>query len=328
MKANQGMDSSNQIEESAAAWLARRDGGAWSDADQRSLTQWLQASTAHRVAFIRLEAAWNQARRLKALGAGAQPGVVPAPSHVVPSSIRTSRVFAIAATLVLSVGLAFWGYQHLSRAESYVTAIGGLASVPMSDGSQVTLNTNSEIHVDVSARERRVELDQGEAFFQVAKDASRPFVVSAGTENIVAVGTQFSVRREAGLLRVIVTEGRVRLERADGKSAELDAGSIAQSTGSGLVIQEKPLSEVEDYLSWRGGFLIFRATTLADAVTEFNRYTVRKIVIEDPAVAQIRIGGNFRSNNVGAFVRLLQDGFGVHAEQRGAEILLTRVGDL
>jgi transmembrane sensor len=349
------MDSSIQIEQTAAAWLARRDGDEWTDADQAQLGSWLDASIAHRVAFIRLEAAWRQALRLKALGAGAPVGVIPAParwrfspffnrarSSSVPTAVvdadrplSTStravklRRWALAASIILTVGVLVWSGDFLRARQSYSTAVGGLASVPMSDGSKVTLNTNSEIRVAVTDTERHVDLEQGEAFFQVAKDPSRPFVVRAGDERIIAVGTQFSVRRDANSVQVIVTEGRVRVEQAGGKSArvppaELSAGSVARSGGEGVLIQRKPVREVEDYLSWRSGYLIFRETSLAEAVAEFNRYNARKIVIEDSAVAEIRIGGNFRSDNVEAFLRLLQDGFDVHVENRGEQLVLKR----
>jgi len=198
----------------------------------------------------------------------------------------------------------------------------------MPDGSKVTLNTNSEIRVAVTETERRVTLDKGEAFFEVAKDPRRPFVVHAGDKQIVAVGTKFSVRRDADAVRVVVTEGRVRLERSSASGAaplaQLSAGTIARAAGAGTLVQEKPLDEAEEFLSWRTGFLVFRDTTLGDAVAEFNRYNMHKIVIEDPAVAAMHVGGSFRSTNVDAFVRLLQEGFQIHVDQRDEQIVLTR----
>ena len=352
------MASSVQIEEVAAAWLAKRDSGQWRDADQTALTLWLQASTAHRVAFVRLEAAWHGAQRLRALGAGSTPGEVPPPGHwrLSPSFENTSGpcandatveripeargehratgVFgrpaqyrALAASVVLMVALGT-GWYVWPRGPIYRTPIGGLASVPMPDGSKVTLNTNSEIRVAVTETERRVTLDKGEAFFEVAKDPRRPFVVHAGDKQIVAVGTKFSVRRDADAVRVVVTEGRVRLERSSASGAaplaQLSAGTIARAAGAGTLVQEKPLDEAEEFLSWRTGFLVFRDTTLGDAVAEFNRYNMHKIVIEDPAVAAMHVGGSFRSTNVDAFVRLLQEGFQIHVDQRDEQIVLTR----
>lgn len=317
------MDSSIQIEQDAAAWLAKRDGGNWTEADQAALDGWLQASTAHRVAFIRLQAVWQQALRLRVLK-HAQPQALDSHSR----TLRAPR-WAIAASVVLVAGLLAWtAYSWLPRA-SYSTAVGGLASVPMTDGSKVMLNTNSEIRVRLTDSERRVNLDHGEAFFKVAKDPSRPFVVIAGGERIIAVGTEFSVRRDGDGVRVAVTEGVVRVEpsrRSTGgrPPAELTAGSVARSGGEGVLIQHRALQEVEDSLSWRRGYLVFRDTTLAEAVAEFNRYTTNTIVIEDEEMSAMRIGGAFRSDNVDAFLRLLREGFDIQVEAHGEQLLLKR----
>lgn len=360
---NPSMDSSIQIEERAARWLAQRDSGEWSESDEAAFNAWLGQSTLHVVAFVRLEAAWKHAKRLKALSAGVSPGSVPSPeewqlapffdverqtpaSEVTelstetpvpdsPSSKRPAQVlpvkrWAVAASLLIAIGasiaLSMWPFDP-----TYRTPVGGIASVPMSDGSKVTLNTDSKIRLAVTETERRVELEKGEAFFEVVKDPNRPFVVEAGGKRVIAVGTRFSVRRDGSDVRVFITEGRVRIEdeeesvtkRNDDKLVTLSAGSIARASDAGVLIQEKTVPEVEGYLSWRTGHLIFRDVALTDAIAEFNRYNTRKIVIEDPAVAAIRVSGKFRSTQFEAFVRLMEDGFPVRARRVGDRIVLT-----
>ncbi len=349
------MSKVREIEEIAADWIAKRDSSEWSEPDADALARWLAADTGHRVAFVRLEAAWKQANRLKALGAGVPPGVIPEPSswraspfferaerkaapvgqpHEAMSDVtvrRRSKSFlavASAATVLLAVVVFAWR-GDLSGRTSYSTMVGAVSSVPIADGSTVTLNTNSLIRVAVSESERRIDLNRGEAFFDVAKDPTRPFVVVAGNRRVVAVGTKFSVRRDeagTGEIRVIVTEGRVRIEPIKGDAeaipAELTAGAIARGSGESVLIQKRPLDEIEETLSWRNGYLVFRDTPLADAVMEFNRYNNRRVVIDDPDLAQIPIGGNFRATNLDAFVRLLEEGFGVSADIRGEEIIL------
>jgi transmembrane sensor len=236
----------------------------------------------------------------------------------------------VAASVVLTFAFGI-GWYFWPAGPAYETSVGGVEAVALSDGSNVTLNTNSEIRVALTDTERHIELMRGEAFFDVAKDPARPFVVLAGGQRVVAVGTKFSVRRaerRADEVRVVVTEGRVRVGPVAGVApelppAEVAAGSIARAGGAGVLIEEQPARPVDEYLSWRSGYLVFRATALADAVAEFNRYNTTKLVIEDPAVAAIEIGGNFRSTNVDAFVRLLKDGFSIRVEQRGDEIVLT-----
>jgi transmembrane sensor len=204
----------------------------------------------------------------------------------------------------------------------------------MSDGSKVTLNTDSRIRVAVTQTERRVELQQGEAFFEVAKDPSRPFVVTVGEKRVIAVGTAFSVRRNGNEVRVAITDGRVRFEDAeqppmapgtgvDEKILTLPAGSIARATNAGVLVQRRPIPEIQSDLSWRTGYLIFHDMALADAIAEFNRYNVRKIFIDDPTVATIRVSGKFRSTQIEAFVRLLEEGFPVRAQSVGDRIVLT-----
>jgi len=354
-----------EIEATAADWFAKREGGRWRAEDQAHLEVWLDASTANRIAYIRLQAAWERSGRLKALGAGVATGTIPprdswgfaaspkgaspvfspetldrqelqgadpedylqqTPNTRAVSSRRFVRAMAISLTIVMVVGTA---WQFLSyNASSYTTPIGAISTVPLSDGSKITLNTNSQIRVALNASERRIELDQGEAYFEVAKDAARPFIVAIADKRVIAVGTKFSIRREHDDIRVLVTEGRVRIEsnRSSSRTSEtqLTAGSEARTAQAAVLVDQPPPMEVEQLLSWRTGYIVFRDTSLADAVADFNRYTNRKIVIEDPAIANIRIGGNFRSDNADAFLSLIQSGFSIRVEQHSDRIVLTQ----
>ena len=204
--------------------------------------------------------------------------------------------------------------------------------MPMTDGSKVTLNTDSEIRVAMSDTERRIDLEHGEAFFEVVKDPGRPFVVRVGDKRIVAIGTKFSVRRDVGPraddIQVVVTEGAVRVESTSGRGVEnaaarrLAAGSVVRANRDGLLVQRKKVPEAEEQLSWRSGVLVFRDVTLAQAAAEFNRYNPRQIQIEDAATGALQIAGNFRTTNVDAFVRLLEQGYPVRTRLDGDAIVL------
>lgn len=380
------MESHQEIEDQAAAFLARRDSGNWTQIDQAELEQWLTESTARRVGFLRLEAVWDEARRLRALSAGLSPGAVPPPGrwrHTpffdsdpspplrdgVPASsspvhavsnqdgrwprIRMGLV-AFAATILCALGVGAY-FRSPPSGDRYSTPIGGIASVPLADGSHLTLNTATDLRVELTPQERHVRLEDGEAFFQVAKDPNRPFVVEVGNQRVIAVGTEFAVRRTGDDMRIVVTEGKVRVESgsADGTSGAshlatahgrqrvlgvstemaqgrrpgevfLTAGSVASAGDDGVVVEQKPLSEAEDDLTWRHGYLTFHDASLEDAVEEFNRYNAHKIVIQDPAVAAIRISGSFRALNYEAFVRVLGDGFAIHASSTDDTTTLTR----
>lgn len=338
----------------AANWLARRDGEAWSQADAAALEAWLAVDVAHRVAFLRLQAAWDESRRLQALGAGcklsglpprghwSQPvrghGVTsiesagtptPAPADAgeqAPAArprrqaSRTTRMLAM-FSICACVLLAGWGWQRYTRvlSSSHRTALGGLETLSLADGSITTLASDSRIDVHLSRRERRIELRHGEAIFDVAKETGRPFVVDTGALQVVAVGTRFSVRRDARDLRVVVTEGTVRLQSRAGGTAVgpttlLPAGSVALVRDDGVLVRSVPIADAERLLDWREGLLVFRDNTLAEVAAEFNRYNTRKLLIADDAVGALRIGGSFRWDNAQAFVRLLERGFPVRAE--------------
>lgn len=380
------MESHSQIEDEVAERLAQRDSGSWSENDETRFQEWVAASTARRVAYLRLKSTWDAAARLRVLracaahegGAPASGGVLPPggvpppgewrrspffelsvthglataprkhafvdaepeavgpgtapasrphsdPGSVLRAATRRQLRFAGAAGFVLAMATAF-GLYHLWSAggERYATPVGGFASVPMADGSNVTLNTDSVIRVNITGTERRVQLDQGEAFFDVARDAARPFVVRAGNKRVVAVGTRFSVQRLEDDVRVVVTEGKVRVESAQSPPVLVAAGNVARAADMAVVVQQAPPPRVEEYLSWREGYLRFHEMALADAVAEMNRYNTRKIVIDDPRLAAVRISGTFRPTQYEAFVRVLQDGFSIQARNTGERILLTQ----
>lgn len=348
-----------QVEREAALWLARRDAGAWGERQQVALDAWLDEAVAHRVAFLRLEAAWEHTARLKALAAGASrdgvpprgawhdspyfaplfgaaaPTTVPAPRAVrrSPRPRRRHLPGIVAACAMLAVmiaaGMVWREFVHVDRGEWRTTA-GAQQTVRLADGSIATLGGDSALRAALSRGERDLYLPRGEVFFDVAHDSSRPFVVHAAGYNVIAVGTRFDVRHGAsGKLRVVVTRGLVRLQSADDSTqapAMLPAGSIAMVDGGKVLIQQLSPEEADDRLAWRDGHAVFHGTPLADAVEEFNRYNARKIVIADPSLDALRVGGNFRLDNGAAFVRLLEQVFPVQAAQQGDRTVLTRRG--
>ena len=347
------MTNHRQIERDAALWLARRDAGGWADRQQNALDAWLAENTSHRVAFLRLEAAWQESARLQAFAAGNGGGRIPArgewahspyfaPSIGGEKTVLRGRraasrkrrrwpVFAgIAASLLVAAavagGLAWRDYMHVDRA-AWGTAMGARQIVHLPDGSTATLGSETGVRMAFSRGERDLELTRGEAFFDVAHDAARPFVVHANGYRVTAVGTRFDVRRDAGQLRVVVTRGLVRLQSAHDPAkppAMLPAGSIATVADGDLAISRVTVDEARETLSWRSGFVVFHRTPLAEAVREFNRYNTRQIVIADSSLDALRVGGNFKLDNSDAFVRLMQAVFPVQAEQQGHEIVLTR----
>jgi transmembrane sensor len=351
---DRNMGKSERIEREAAGWLARQDRADWSAHDELAFAAW-RAETAHCVAFLRLEAAWRSADRLKAVGAGVVAGDMPArgdwnwrpiaehasgaASALNPAGLDFARrpaasrrhgwLLAFAGcAMACAVGVFAWKQNGHVEQRTYRSAMGAIEEVPLADGSRATLSSDSVVSVALSRRERDIDLSRGEAFFAVAKDANRPFVVHVGAREVVAVGTRFAVRRDDDGLRVVVTEGLVRLESPSANAPDrlsttfLPAGSVAEVDASGASVRFGTPAEAERFLSWRTGVLAFHDTPLADAAADFNRYGARRIVIGDADVAELRVGGNFNSANADGFVRLLEAGFPVRAERQGDRIVL------
>lgn len=326
------------IDTAAGDWFTRRHGDEWTPEVQSQLEHWLSESPLHRVAYLRIEHAWERAERLKVLATGAAHSIPP-PGQWARSpffgfrGVRSSRrrrswTQVTARTLAASLAAAaclIGVWVFVSRGPVYRTPVGGLEKLSLADGSTLTLNTDSKIRLEFSDQERRLQLLRGEAFFDVAKDPIRPFIVEAGSRHVVAVGTQFSVRREddEGDIEVVVTEGVVRIDGAPGSARVLPAGTIAHANAASVLLQKTAAPAAQEALSWRQGVLVFHDLTLAQAAAEFNRYNARQIVVDDPAIAALTIAGSFRANNVEAFVRLLEKGYPVRAQVEGDRVLLT-----
>jgi transmembrane sensor len=332
------MESSSQaLKDTATQWLQKRELGPWNESDEAELGKWLEDSTANRITFLKLEAAWEEMGRLKALAPGLPRHTIPTPEQLKLGPTDAADVarhshflksrwpWALAASILFVVGGASVVYWQFI-APSYHTPLGGLTSVPLTDGSSVTLNTATRIRVQMTQTQRHIDLTEGEAFFDVAKDSKRPFTVTAGDRTITAVGTGFSVRRNGANLQVTVTEGKVKIQGDAPHSPDgaiLTAGTAAYVGPTGVTVRQQPESEIEDTLSWRTGYLIFRDTALPRVIAEFNRYNESEIAIEDPAVNAIQLTGKFRATNADALIRLLEKSFHVSARRDGPKILLS-----
>ncbi len=326
----------------AADWVARRDRGL-SAAEQDDYLQWLRDDPARAALIARHEVT---VRRMQQL-ARWQPDCSREPNPDLFARPRrrwwrgVALVTAAAAALVLG-GLA------LRRAPEPAAQV--VAPPPKSflrvnerqllvDGSMVELRDGSRVEVMFTETERRVRLTGGEAHFNVAKNPARPFVVEAGKVVVRAIGTAFVVRMDSAQVDVVVTEGRVRLERpsgagepatlleADGPIVAAHQRAVVPLAGIGPTPEVTAVTadQLKDALSWKAPRFQFYETPLADAVAEFNRHNAQQIRIVDEALGREPIGGTFRVDNVDGFVSLLELTLGLTAD-RGTEgpILLRR----
>jgi transmembrane sensor len=310
--------SAEEIEALAAGWLAREDRGLTAEERDR-MELWLEQSSRHKVAYLRLKATWRRANRLAALRAPTSVQRRPGRRWFVPA--------AIAASLMIALGGAAWFWQtQAPHTLNYQTMVGQRQALRLADGTQVELGTNTRLHAKLTRRSRTVTLDSGEAYFDVVHDASRPFTVYAGNRRITDIGTKFSVFRNGDDVRVVVKEGRVKIEQIDqpqGLPLLAQAGHEIIAKGSETLLAAKPDQEISNDLSWLHGVLVFNQQTLADVADQFNRYNNRHILVEGSA-RKIRIGGSFKADNVDVFVQLLHRGFGLSVNEQGDKIVVSR----
>ncbi len=332
------------VETAAAQWLARRDRGL-SATEQDAYLQWLREAPAHGATVARLENAWMALDQLKkwrpAHSQQPNPDLL-APTR--PQSRSWSGWLAGAAAALVAVGAILWWPQAPDQSRHHQAIIHpGPERLNLEDGSIVELNAGAKVEVNFTPEERRVHLVRGEAHFTVAKNPARPFIVSADKFAVRAVGTAFTVQLNREEVSVLVTEGKVRLDETQPATdqqasvarelSHLVAGQQAvvstieqPSTTATIPLQVREVTpaEIERALSWQGLRLEFVEMPLRDVVEEFNRYNLHKLVVEDNETGAIVMQGNFRADNVDAFVRLLDLSFGVTALPRGNEIVLRR----
>jgi transmembrane sensor len=318
----------DDIETRAAEWIvAARVRDDWDDEKAADLENWLAQSPAHRIAYLRLDNAWGRTARLAALRPPRSPfalrEILP---RILPALVKTAAAVAAAAV----IGYFVWPAQR-PHERTYATALGGHDILKLPDGSQVELDTDTVLRVSLDDK-RKVWLDKGQAYFQIAHDPAHPFTVTAANRKVTVLGTKFLMRQEPQRLEVSVMEGRVRLESSESsgrqRSALLTLGDDAVATETAMVVTRKTPRARQEEMAWRRGLLIFDQQTLEEAAAELNRYNTRKLVIADKQAADLIIGGTFRTNDVEAFTRVVREILGVQTNTRGKDIIISspRVG--
>jgi transmembrane sensor len=310
---------SRAADAAAAAWLARHDSSRWTSEDELALQTWLGESTAHRLAWLRMSAVWQTADDIEDLPVAPREHSFERSPMPVQSVVRRSTHIGASMVLAtsLAIGLVWFGIHQSTNIEQYRTAIGSQEAVTLADGSRITLNTRTRARASITERERSVWLDEGEAYFEVQHDPTRPFVVTAGSDRVTVLGTKFSVRHEDNRTQVTVIEGRVRLDRAGAGAKDtvaaptlMTSNEAALSQSGGVLVIAKTADQVQRDLSWREGRLVFDQMTLGEIAAEFNRYNRKQMVVEGDAV-EVRLGGSFDAHNVEVFARLVHEGFGL-----------------
>ncbi len=294
----------------ASAWLARIQGPRGGEA-RGALQDWLKADPAHREAFERATEMWELL-----------PGAVAASEEEAPRRSVSRRFvpLAIAASLAVVAGVGAMT-ALVDRPLTFDTRVGEQRTAALDDGSRVSLNTDTHVTVNFARDEREVALDRGEAVFDVAHDAARPFVVVAGDERIKALGTSFIVRRDGDRVRVTLLTGKVEVTRKNGLLAVLSPGERITATPDMVPILDRPL--LDSLTAWRHGELRFRDTPLSEAVAEVNRYGGKRVIVNDARLASLPISGVFATANPTEFAAAVAQLHGLRVQAEGEAVLLT-----
>jgi transmembrane sensor len=316
------------VEEEAARWVVRHDQGGLSPAERGQFEAWKQASPAHADAFARLSGHWRDLDELRALAdAPAKTPWVQRPALWAGVGIAAAGVFAVIVGLGQFRGTPAPATEiaEQSGLGVYKTKVGDQETITLADGSIVTLNTASQIEARMTGQERTVRLLEGEAYFQVAHDASRPFRVYAGDGVTVAVGTAFSVRLEKNAVEVVVSEGKVSYSRvADVATPEPVAYVAAGETAlfsENVVIEKVDEAEVDRKLSWTEGRLVFAGDALSAVVADISRYTDIQFEFATQDLADLRVGGVFVVGEVDDMLDALETNFGLRAQRVGERLV-------
>jgi transmembrane sensor len=341
------------IEFQAAEWSDTLREAGDEPGVRAAFEQWRAESPLHAQAFERIDAAYRTA-----LAAGGSREMVELENEMMAlgaarahrRSHRRGASIAMAAGLMAVVAAGFYltggslqELQHLQQRAAhalagetlYRTGVGERLAVVLTDGSTLTLNTDSRAVVRYRDQIRGVTLVNGQALFEVAKDPAHPFVVTAGGRKVTALGTAFDVRVSEQRLQVTLLEGRVTVEpsvAASGPSAgtplrtELAPGEqfVTGATGETVIAEERSAPEIRKAdikrtVSWRDGQVIFENDLLVEAVAEINRYGGRRVVLANDALGNLRVSGIFNTGNTAVFVETLTNFFPLRVVESDAE---------
>jgi len=312
----------DDIESRAAAWAVRVSEGGLSAAEQQQLDEWLASSPRHLGAYLQAQATWLDVDRVLSLGGTLQPDA--AQSVPVAPPRRRWRLAAMAASLLVTGSAALYAYDHL--AGRVAADLGEVRRIGLEDGSTLFLNSTAAVQVRFSRQERRIILRRGEASFQVAHNAARPFVVEAGEMTVTAVGTEFTVDLDHhgdGLekgLAVTVSNGIVRVADTRADNPQLprmlarDERLVSADTGTWRV--NLPPAEIDRQLAWRSGMLVFKGQQLGAAAAEVSRYARLPVFVDDPSLARAQFIGTFRMGNTEAFAKTAAAAFNAQLTRR------------
>lgn len=316
------------IHEAAAYWYARMSSNVKLPADQVAFDGWISQRPEHAEAYAE---ACATADSFAALAGHPEVEALRVEALLLEEQRRRPLLARIGtmgtAAGIMAAAAAFLFYLLSVPTETGVwqTARGQTRQIALSDGSTVVLGSDSRLEIRFRRTGRDLEIGRGQAYFDVAHDSARPFVVAADGRRVTALGTAFDVRSYPNDTTVTLMRGRVEIAREDGsREALLMPGQQFRAVfGSTSVRDVDGVAET----SWRMGRLEFQNMSLVDAVTEFNRSAPQSIVIADTRLADLRLSGVFRADDAYGFAMALVPAYPITATRQSSGDIVLRYKD-
>jgi transmembrane sensor len=329
-----------RIADEAADWVVLFEDAGTEErcALERRFTEWVRQSPMHLKEFLELHAAYCELHQVDRrdlvdvraltelpaaevvslfgeMGTAGALECCDAPRRLSqrPRQIAWGAAAAVVGC-VLAGGAAYLWFT--ARATVYTTMVGEQHSSKLDDGSLVVLNTDSKVRVRYTSTQRRLQLLQGEALFDVGTDARRAFVVDAGNVAVTALGTRFDVYRHDLITDITVAQGAVQISAGPRPVARVNAGEQAQVEAGGRITIRRS-ANIAAALAWRQRKLVFEDVPLPEVVKELNRYNQGKVILVGDVGQGKRVSATFENDDPESLVEFLQAEWGVEGRSEG-----------
>jgi len=309
----------DQLLEEAGLWVSRIHTSELDASEKSAFSRWLNTSKAHERAYDEMATVWSATEVAKHAPKLRSEAEYLSKRRVQEPFARKAAPLALAASILLMVGfftLKTFDQSTSPHAELYSTKIGEQRTFELEDGSEIRLNTHSQVEVSMDSDSRDIRLLRGEAYFEVAKDKSRPFEVSIGDHTVKAVGTAFNIYRKPQKTVVAITEGVVEIK------ANADDAPLIVDAKNRVVIDDDAVasinhSQLKIDTAWQTQQIIARDTPLSSVFLELNRYLSSPVRLRDSKLHELKVSGTFNIRNPELVLQGLLESFDLVEEQVG-----------
>ncbi len=311
----------------AGDWLQRHQAGSLTSSDEKELEAWLAADVRHARAYASLSDMSSALRGMPGLARFDEEFDKAVPvslwQRLGPALFPAKPVWALAMMAVLVAGASWFLFRPYGGdiTAAYSTNVAETRDIALADGSILSLGAKSTAKVRFSGGERTVHLQEGEAFFSVAKEAGRPFTVKVDEAEVKVLGTRFNVHKGITGVRVAVLDGSVQVSSITGQAAPiLKAGEQAMAVKSGP-IQVSSVS-AQRAGAWRSGRLVYDDAALVDVIADANRYYHKQIVLASQELGDMRVSASFSTDQIDQMIYSLAGGLELEVHSGSADTLI------